>query len=458
MTGIWEKFGFDDTPYSTEPLEPCLEDYELFTGRTKQASKLLTQMDRKRGGVIVISGDAGVGKTSFFNIQQYRIITRRAGISLMLIPCYVRTPILHSDDERSLAKRLMHNTLESVSIECAKQKKKLPKNIKKIQGWMSHQPDENGVGFTILGFGGSVSTNFPSVDDASLENWRNIFSIVSSECIEKLDVQGLVVCIDNAEEIDLEKLSEFLMAYRDTLFALENIWWVVIGQSRLYNLLAGHDVRIAERISGPGIEITPMSNSELHDLVERRIKRYRKDNEALNPLSQAIHQHLYEASRGVARFVLQAADMLVNELVSEVRQAVFEDVGELAAPGEIDTAINNALQRILFDKRVPDQVAKKKLGEISSQMIAGIGLSAHDVDALKKLGLSEITVDTYTELGFGSKKRFKTSFLDRLTRNNLLQCRSIQGKSLYRLRNYAYLCADLDAFSELRSALKLSER
>jgi len=458
MTGIWERFGFEDSPYKTEPLEPSLDDYRLFTGRTAQSSKFLTQIDRKHGAVVVISGDAGIGKTSFFNIQQYLVVTERAGIGTILIPCYVRTPILQSDDERSLARRLMHNALESVSIECAKRKSSLPKKIKEIKNWMSHQSDESGFSIEIAGFGASISTSIPSPDDASLENWRDIFGIVSLECVKKLNVQGLFLCIDNAEEIGLDRLSRLLMAYRDTLFTLKNIWWVVIGQSHLYNLLTAHDVRIAERINGPGVEITPMSHGELHNLVEKRIKRYRQDNEALSPLSEAIHQYLFEASRGVARFALNAADMLINELVSEIREVVLKDVDDLAAPEEIDKTIYEALQRILFNRRVPDNICRKKLQILSAQMIADIGLSEHDVDALEKIGKTEITVDNYSELGFESSERFKVSFLDRLTANNLLQCRSIHGESLYRLRNYAYLCADLNAFSELRNVLRLRER
>ena len=451
MSNIWGAFDFKDTPYSTEPLKTNEEDFKLFTGRNKEVALFLTQMDRKNGSIVLISGDAGIGKTSFFNVQQYRITATQTNITSKLLPCYVPTNFLKSDDERILAKRLMHNTLDSIELFCGKNKKDLPTEIKTIKNWISHRPDTSGRGVQIGPVGGSYSFEFPPVDQASLENWRNIFGIVTDECIKNLKVDGLIACLDNAEEISLENLTRFLMAFRDTLFSINHIWWVIIGQPNLYSQLVAEDNRISERVRGPAIEIPPMTNSEIHELVERRIKRYRKDDKALSPLSEDIHKHLYNASRGVARFVLDAADNLVNAITSEVIENVISE--DFAARGNIAESINNALKSLLFDHRIPDDDAKEKLGAMSAQMLADMLKQMHitdrDIKILEKIGFSEVSAENYADFEIDSVANFQSFFLERLTSKNLLQRCFVNGENHYRLKNYAYLCADLEVFDNI---------
>ena len=68
---VWEWFGFRKNPYDFLPLAVNKEDRTLFVGRDAELPRLVTPIASDAGGIIVVEGRAGVGKTSFVNVVQY---------------------------------------------------------------------------------------------------------------------------------------------------------------------------------------------------------------------------------------------------------------------------------------------------------------------------------------------------------------------------------------------------
>lgn len=83
---MWESLGFRESPYNTNPLMPRLEDLDLLVGRDTEATELCTQLGTAPGGVLVLSGTPGVGKTSFFNVQQFRLENELARLAPSCLP------------------------------------------------------------------------------------------------------------------------------------------------------------------------------------------------------------------------------------------------------------------------------------------------------------------------------------------------------------------------------------
>lgn len=257
MMKTWSRLGFNESPYKVTPLNVTKEDAKLFVGREAESDRFLNLTDTEDGGVFIISGEAGIGKTSFLNVNQYRMISEEAGHAPKLIPSIVNTGLSRDDDETSVAQRCVHRTIQNVVFECTRRNLKVPNQITKIEKWMSHKADSAGIGFgfQILGVGGHVARPVtpPAVGDATKENWQDILSVVASECVAELDVEGVVICFDNVETLDCADLAKLMMAFRDTLFMTRNVWWVLIGQSQLYAQLNAIDQRISQRINGPGV-------------------------------------------------------------------------------------------------------------------------------------------------------------------------------------------------------------
>ena len=118
MKDFWHSFGFTGNPYQSSPLLPTAEDYELFIGRDDLGAEFRTQIECNDGCVAVLSGDVGVGKTSFFNAQQYLLYTRKGGFGPPLVPALYLTPLAGNDSPRDLARRVVHNAVKSMEKFC----------------------------------------------------------------------------------------------------------------------------------------------------------------------------------------------------------------------------------------------------------------------------------------------------------------------------------------------------
>jgi Holliday junction resolvasome RuvABC ATP-dependent DNA helicase subunit len=82
---MWNALGFTQNPYDASPLKAKAEDVDLLIGRDHEAIEFYTVLESAEQGIFIISGLPGVGKTSFFNIQQYLLETGKSscGPSLM---------------------------------------------------------------------------------------------------------------------------------------------------------------------------------------------------------------------------------------------------------------------------------------------------------------------------------------------------------------------------------------
>ena len=90
---LWSSLGFASNPYDARPWKPTPEDAELLVGREREGIEFSTILEAAPEGVCLISGPPGVGKTSFFNIQQYRLNTGLGAFGLRLLvtesPCSI---------------------------------------------------------------------------------------------------------------------------------------------------------------------------------------------------------------------------------------------------------------------------------------------------------------------------------------------------------------------------------
>jgi hypothetical protein len=87
MADMWEShWGFLRAPYDFRPLRPIPEDAPLLVGREEEAVKFCTTLDSAHEGISVLSGPPGVGKTSFFYVQQFSLASDQAEFGPRLLP------------------------------------------------------------------------------------------------------------------------------------------------------------------------------------------------------------------------------------------------------------------------------------------------------------------------------------------------------------------------------------
>lgn len=446
---MWESLGFRESPYNTNPLRPREEDLDLLVGRDSEATELCTQLETSTNGVLVLSGAPGVGKTSFFNIQQYRLENGLAPFGPKLLAARQLCPVQPGDDLRTLALRALDSLYRSVDVWCSHNNKQVPTETSKIGKWLvGSGPSGYDIGISILGCGGNFgrSVQLPKAADASFEAIADAIAAITAEVVNVFGFISTVIVLDNLENLSDQELGTMLISFRDTLFSTPHLWWVLIGQSGLGSLIQSLDPRVFERTTGSGIEMKPIELDELDQAIALRVTKFHKSKGGKSPLSQETHRSLFEASYGEMRFVFKYSNSICAKFVERTRVAVLESphVKELQKQENFkkifDKELNTAIGQLMVDSQIPHDQAIDYLRDIVSGELNGLFLKPKEKSVLKGIGDSgQARASDFKNFGLRSMQDFSSNYLSKLYNQKLL-VRQQEGRSVnYRLRGIAQL-------------------
>lgn len=446
---MWESLGFRESPYNTNPLLPRSEDIDLLIGRDSEATQLCTQLGTAANGVLVLSGTPGVGKTSFFNVQQYRLENELAPFGPKLMAARTLCPVQPTDDLRKLALRAVDSLHRSIEAWCSLNKKSVPRQVKDIGAWLAGTGASGlSLGISILGCGGSFgrTSQLPKASDASFEAIADALAALSSEVVATLGFQSAVVALDNLENLSDEQLGSMLISFRDTLFSIPNLWWVLIGQSGLGSLIQSLDPRVFERTTGSGIEIRPVELTELHRAIEARVARFHRSKSGKPPLTEETHKRLYEASFGEMRFVFKYGNSICAKFVEHTRDGVLNNPTLKAKQNKpefkrsFEAMLNQAIGQMLINSQLSHMQAASYLRKIVESELAGLYLKPKEIAVLEAIGkIGQARASDYKSFSVRSMQDFSSNYLTKLHGQKLLT-RTQEGRAVnYRLRGIAQL-------------------
>jgi len=443
---MWDSLGFRESPYNTNPLKVRAEDVELLVGRDAESVSFCTQIESSEKGILILSGPPGVGKTSFFNIQQFLLETGQSGFGRRLLSARVLCPVQPGDDSSILALRALDSFYRSICAYCTSNEISVPSETQKIGKWIKGTGNNGfSVGLELFGFGGNLGRNveLPSLSDATFETLVDAISVMNSEIISKLNFQGSFIVFDNLENLEDEDLKSILITFRDTLFSIDNIWWVLIGQSGLGTLIQTLDPRVFERISGSGLEIPPIKLDELDQAICLRVTRFHSDGNDIAPLPKSVHEELFNASYGEMRFVFKYGNSICVKFVERTRMIVMSELksqGVRISPESLKPLVDKAIAKTLVNNNIPHGVAMGHLREIVETELSGLFLKAKEKEVLLKIGEKIKTRPSeYADFSVKTLQDFSQNYLIKMWRQHLL-VREQEGRYVnYRLRGIAIM-------------------
>lgn len=445
----WQSLGFKNSPYDSNPLRPTQEDVELLVGRIEESIEFTTVLDSSEQGVAVISGPPGVGKTSFLNVNQYLLESQQRGFGPKLLAARRICPIQPNDSARDVALRSLHALCRSVEEFCGAHKQSIPKESKKVLGWINSQGGSGfNIGLDILGFGGSYGreVQIPSVKDISFEGLQDVLKCVVSEIVNVLQLAGAFIVLDNIENLEDEQLASLLITFRDTLFTIPKLWWILIGQTGLGSLIQSLDPRVSERMVGKGLELSPITLNALNEAIEKRVARFHRveDRKAplpssiKAPLPSSIHEKLYRASHGEIRFVFKFSNTICLQFVQTVRMLLLDSSGVNSPSVVLADSFNDAIGQTLVKNQIPEESAASILKRIVEADMNGLNLKEKEKDVLRIIGQKGgARAKDHKAFGIKSIQDFSSNYLSKLRKQHLLQ-RQQEGRAvLYKLRGIA---------------------
>lgn len=433
---IWNKIGFKESPFNTKPLKVLKSDVELLMGREDEQIDFLTVVESDTQGVFVISGVPGVGKTSFFNVQQYLLESGEADFGSKILAARTLCAIQPADEPKIIARRCIQSYCASIEEYCTIKQIDVPQYTSKIISWIhQNKPATINFGFSILGNGVNVGrdVHLPSINETTFETFVEILKCLAIEVKTELKFSSSFIVMDNFENLYEEDLRDCMTTFRDTLFTIPDIWWVIIGQSGLSSFIQSTNPKVFQRLSS-GLELKPISVDNLIKAVEKRVKKFHESKgKASSPISKEIYVKLFVSSNGEIRFVFKYCHSICINLVQSVRKALvnskltFDDANFEKLMGEnlVDKQIDEGFSHICLKNIITTEFEGHYLTEQEKQVLNKIG-------ELKKVKSKDFA--EFKHIGINTMQKLTNNYLTKLSDSNLLLRRQ-EGKIItYELR------------------------
>ncbi len=357
MANIWAGLGLTDNPYDPRPLSIDTDDRKLFVGRAETLDEFNILLSSTRGGMIIVEGGVGVGKTSFVNIGLYDKFK-----SERYLPCD-KIELEGNMDIIQFVLSVFSNMFHS--IEKCDRTERLGRFAvhEKARALLSQTIQSSWGGeVKFLGTGGGVSRQKSATSPVAVV-LSPIVSVMNEWIdfvINKLNYSAIIVPLDNLDIVDDMDIVGFLNKTRDTLMGFDGVWWVLVGKPNLFSLLERKASRVSEMITGSPVKLDPLSKKEVHGMIKLRIKNLSTDKiEA--PVPEKVIDILYDVSKGEARYILKRCGDLILKF-----HAKF--------PSE---------------KTVPEETAVKMLSVMAKERIDAASLSPSDRKILEKMAKKE---------------------------------------------------------------------
>ncbi|WP_157357456.1 hypothetical protein [Amycolatopsis nigrescens] len=275
------------------------EGNELLVGREEEIKKLEVRV-AECGNHVTIEGDNGVGKTSLLSVVAYRLrSSSEAGESPQLfLPLCEVFQLNPEDSVDEFVKKVYYQIASTIDKEYPVLRRyahRVP-DIADVRSWLrAPLLHSTGTNVSALGFGAggsrgrSVNSSAGFADSgfkATIDEWLpQLFPTNQSG--------GFVGVIDNLELLETtQNARRLLEGLRDPLLNRRGLRWILCGARGIVRTAVSSQ-RLEGRLAEP-LEIRPISDGYVSAAIERRIERYRVDENAVAPLGPESFQYLYD--------------------------------------------------------------------------------------------------------------------------------------------------------------------
>jgi hypothetical protein len=296
---IWTDFGFRESPYATDPIPATDEGEQLLVGRAEPLRKLRNYLTSSALHP-TIEGDNGVGKTSLVAVAGYQLqkTFESGSTGQALLPLPRAFQLTNSDTAETFSEKVLYAVAASF-IEnhdlLANRGLSVP-NTHEVDQWLNAPVfHTTGGGAQFAGFGADLtrgsepntSTGFTSAGfQAAIARWLR-------ECFPSRQSGGFICVIDNLELLETSQVARTLLeSMRDSVLDLPGLRWVLCGARGIVRTGASSQ-RLEGRLAEP-MDLLPIADADVSDVVRRRIEVFGIDDDAIAPVGPDGFRHIYD--------------------------------------------------------------------------------------------------------------------------------------------------------------------
>lgn len=314
-TNIWELYGLKGNPFFTDPLLLFGGDVDLkagFVGREDEVRRLQKLIASDSGGRIIISGDVGVGKTTFVNyvramapqkrffthLKEIAVQPEWTGIDFVLnsLSAVYHTFKTRSDFDINLLPSDVVKKLELLIDIVERRDKSISLNVASLGG---------GVGTT-------TTLSVPSLTIYSLQTF---FTELVNE-LRKLGYEELIMHYNNLEVLGPQNLDRLFQSIRDFI-QIKHVNFIFIGDLSVPNVIS-QIRRVGSIMSESPIVLEGLSVTKVKELLQKRVNYLSIAGLLPRKLyDEQVISKLYALYDGNLRFVLNSLSTAFKELVND---------------------------------------------------------------------------------------------------------------------------------------------
>jgi hypothetical protein len=323
------EWGFKKNPFETNALPPSEEGNQLLVGRDVEMRRLRRRLDNSTK-VPTVEGLNGVGKTSLTNVMLYRAlqdsIENRVGP--VYIPCrkiFQLDPSTSPSDFQLTVMMEVAQTLldEHRLLKAPAGRTRASKNRNLERFLNSAQVKSFSAGAWVVN--GSISSETNTGIGFERSGFEKAVTDWLSEVFPDASSGGIVCIIDNLELLQTStKAREAVEAFRDTLFSVKGIRWILCGALGIVHGIASSP-RLEGRLHKP-IVLQDLDDEYAPEVFRNRVKAFRSNTRAKLPMTESNFVEIFDIMRGNIRSVLSECDDFCNWVADRAEEPDdFED-------------------------------------------------------------------------------------------------------------------------------------
>jgi len=380
---IWAGSGFARNPYDHRPLRVSKEDRELFVGRNKEQKMFKIQTAGREGGIVVVEGPIGVGKTSFVNAMLYdkwnpekkKIKSNKK--SYTYLPSFETIQLKENTELSDFMLSVLSNCIFSLERIHGEEISNSDRDLKAGKELVANtiRSGIGGFSVSVLGSGGGLNKNETAVQPAAipLPTIMNVMDKWFDGIVKKFGYEAVLVPINNLDVLSEQSVISFLNSARDTLLSRHHVWWILIGGPGLFSTLETNARRVSELVTGQPITLESMSLEDVLEAVKTRIEKFRTSKDVKSPIPQETIKMLYEVSGGEVRYIFKR----LSDIIYEFR-ATF--------PSE---------------RYIPEEIASKSLHILAQRKLDALNLTDREREVLKRMSSEKnFRIRDYAKFGY----------------------------------------------------------
>lgn len=366
---LWEKYGFSKNIFFVEALEPNDEEMDLFVGNHTQIENFLIDCFSSERSLKIVSGQLGVGKTTFVNACQYysniQHIPNSSLIPDKMLICYPKVQIQDTDTVESVIQKVISSICNSiVKYSNTKIHGKINDLVKYFTSLsLSTGGTQFQVNAQLAGNGGGIGIGFPGKQYKDIITWRPKLEELVTYIKNELSYKGVFIVINNLEIASKEKLNEVLNPLRDLLFDIKGLYFVLIGYSGITTTIISEIPRLKDYLSGTETIIYPMNIETMLTVIDKRVQKYKTVTASKCPLSSDAIEVFHYMSLQEARTTMKICSEVIKKAFikkgsansisyDEAIAAFFDYCGDEAKQIELTENNKRILENLFQNKMV----------------------------------------------------------------------------------------------------------